>query len=1496
MTDYIGRSLVADALREWRSQLRQHAAVSPLRDLAPSQAQIVDLRGAHPGGLAPLFAGRATAMTQLIREGEAREQALVRARHILDEATRIHAATGAWTAALVVGTVAWDEDGHRRELPLLLRPVGLEAGRDRDVMITLRDEVRVNPVFASELRARGDEETLTEALPRVGAGADFDPRPLWEAVRDRTDLFGDSLEAPERLVLGVFDDPEQRLLSDLDDLDSVIAASDVLVAASGDQDATGALAMPLPAFPVGDRDPFAERGMGDLDDAQFAALDLIATGRHAFLQSPPGSDVVGMSAAIAADGAASGRTVAVVSGTEGVLRDVHDRMVALGAGDLAVNAAVEAWNADARQRLLEAVTLGAPTVDDETLRRQGEELLTARYRLHSRFDALHRTHRPWGVSAFECVQALVRVTTGDTEPRTGVRLGADAGLLVTEHGFAAVSQAIAQRVTGEEEAPVTAPTPIADGPRDAWWRDVAEDAEEGRRFDEALGALLTRHLPKMRHEAAAAAHETGVDEATDLTTWADQVRLFEDVRETLEVFSPAVFHRSLHDLVAATAPETSSKYVKLPRRERKALLRRAIELLRPGRGKERLHEQLLEAHDVAIRWRSHCSGGGWPVVPDDYDLFGHRLDEAGDAWLVIGKAVEQVSGQEDLPSQPWERLVGTLEHLTGGLTAAIEQVPSQPLGVDVEEAGFAELVADLKARDADSRQVRADLEFAWWAAAFDSIIGADPRLAQHGALGEAVTEFRARDLAFGASRVQPLMRAAGERRRGAIARHPELARDLFATLVEGADATYRDLWRDYSPLVAALRPVSLVRAEQVPHMMPPSRVIDVLVVVAAESLALAELVPALARAKQVVVLADAHSATRSAVAALAALLPHVTLPALPQPRDPRVTAVLQDAVYGRTLSSLPAAGEPESLAVQIIDAHGTPVPGLPEVESTAAEVALVVEHLARTVDAIPRRSVVVVAGNPLHAGRISTALAERDSRLVSRVPIVSLGEAAGLSADDVILTWGYARDEDGAYPRRLGVLSEEWGTHALTQALVAGRERTWVFGAIGVDALGAIAERSDEGHGVEMLQDLLDAAARAAVAPERPHPAPSDWLLGDIAHRLRSAGCAVRLRYGSGSDAIPMVVGGQGESGFRLAVVTDEASAAGSASLRDRVRWQHARLEALGWTVLPLWTLDVFMDPEAATRQVLDALSHAEAPTVTASISLPHAAPAPVSPYESAAVPSDTGEMPVFEVPGQDVFDFEVEHAVPALPDEPSSLEDEAATGVVAALRVEEPEPEAEPESDAIAEADPTLGIVLPQVGDESDAASPYEVPETPGDGIVDDGGGAELAADLEAAHDATETQETLALDEDEDEPDADDADVGEGDVADEDEPDDEAEEPEPAPRPVMKLGFGVPKLAPRSAPVEDDAADAHVADDDAADEDAVEAEADQDAGELESDDDADASASGALPAPKVAPRTAGPERPLIPTRAWEDEDAGWGGRDTRSRDDEIKGDRPPHW
>src|SRR5690606_5225172 len=38
-------------------------------------------------------------------------------------------------------------------------------------------------------------------------------------------------------------------------------------------------------------------------------------------------------------------------------------------------------------------------------------------------------------------------------------------------------------------------------------------------------------------------------------------------------------------------------------------------------------------------------------------------------------------------------------------------------------------------------------------------------------------------------------------------------------------------------------------------------------------------------------------------------------------------------------------------------------------------------------------------------------------------------------------------------------------------------------------------------------------------------------------------------------------------------------------------------------------------------------------------------------------------------------------------------------------------------------------------------------------------------------------------------------------------------------------------------------------------------------------------------------------ERPLIPTRAWEDEDQAWGGSGSQpSRDEELKREKPPHW
>ncbi len=1365
--DYIGRALVSDALQEWREQLQSQATVSPLRDLVATSANVIDLRHSHPSGLAQLFAGRPTALTSLLRDEATRDTVLHRGRVILEEAERVKAATGAWTGAIAIGTLAWHESERDVEMPLLLRAVDLERHRERDVHLTLRDHTWINPIVVALLRERaaaaGDENP--PELPPITPGRDFDPRPLWDAVRARTDLLGESLAVRDRLVLGAYEDPEQRLLDDLDDLDSVISASPIIAAAAGDRDAVATLSEPLPAFPKGDRDPFAERGAGDLDDTQFAALDLIATGRDVFLQSPPGADAVGTAAAIGADGAASGRTVAIVSGEEASLKAVSRRLGAIGAGDLVIDGTVPTWNTGARARLLEAITMGTPHVDDTAMRRAGEDLLRSRSALHRRFDALHRSHRPWGVSAFEAVQAIVRITTSTPAPGTTTRLGTDAAAVVAEHGFASVAAALARTLApeGDDEA-VQAEQAAHSGSvetdgMDPWWTGHA-DAEQAPRLDEALASFLGRSLPKMRAEAAIAAHETGVDEADSFATWVSQVDMFASLREILEIFSPAVFHRSLHDLVAATAPHGSSRFVEMPRRDRRALMRRAVELLRPGRSKDSLHDDLVRAHDLAQQWRAHCSAGGWPVVPDDYDVFVDRVARARGEWDTIATTVAAATGVDDLPEQPWDDMVDRLDRLALGVPGSLESSEVADVDIDVDQGGFAALVEDLRERGAGPEQIRRDLEFAWWAAAFDAIVGADATLTEYGALAAAMEEFRTKDAVFAGARIGPLMRAAAERRRSAIARHPDLARDLFAALVEGADASFKELWRDFAPLVTALRPVILAKAEQVSRLAPASRSIDLAVVVGGESLALAELVPTLARAKQVVVVGDAQAATRSAVAALAAMLPRVTMHAAPQPRDPRVSALLAASAYGRALPTQPAARGQGRLTVRHIDAVGTPVAGTSTVESTKAEVDAVVEHVARATHSVPRTDVVVVAGNDLHAARVRDALAQHDAKLAS-VAVETLGEVAGHHAHEVVLTLGYAADSSGEAPTHLGALSSDWGRQALVQALVCASHDITVLTTLSEDALASIGTADAEG--VEDLRELIRASRAEPVAPERPEPAPSDWLLADVAQRLRRDGYAVHVRYGTGADAIPMVVGGRHDRDYTVAVVTDEATPAGSVSLRDRIRRQRSGLERLGWRVVPLWTLDVFMDPDSAAAQVLAALPE-----------------------------NDTAGEEV-----QESLDLGLPEGEPSLP-----LPD-----------LTEPEPApARPEPDAL-----TIGLSTLAVADAVAASAP----QAPSAGEPGD-------ADLAAA-DATE-EEPVSEPEQPEQPE-------------QEKPEAEAEtehtaEPEPS--------EGAPQIKPATA--------------------------------------------SARPAPR------GADRPLIPTKAWEDSDEAWGGRGSSSRDEEILREKPPHW
>src|SRR5690606_32994459 len=99
-----------------------------------------------------------------------------------------------------------------------------------------------------------------------------------------------------------------------------------------------------------------------------------------------------------------------------------------------------------------------------------------------------------------------------------------------------------------------------------------------------------------------------------------------------EYFTAEVFHRSVRDVVEATAPPGSELFTEMARRDRKAMVKQGIEWLRPGRGKDDLHLHLRVADEHAKAWRAQCSSGARPSIPDDFDLYGQRIQETILLW------------------------------------------------------------------------------------------------------------------------------------------------------------------------------------------------------------------------------------------------------------------------------------------------------------------------------------------------------------------------------------------------------------------------------------------------------------------------------------------------------------------------------------------------------------------------------------------------------------------------------------------------------------------------------------------------------------------------------------------------------------------------------------------------------------------------------------------------------------------------------------------------
>ncbi|MBO3086601.1 hypothetical protein [Cellulomonas fengjieae] len=1276
------------AVATWRASLVEAAGGSTLVDVELLGDAALDLSAAHPSGISQLFAGRETRLSNLIREGSALSTARRRARAVSARAAVYAQRYGIAPTSLAIGVATWTErttpdiasddvaalasvtrqrtpDGEQPadsvprtvRAPVLLRPVTLRArgSGESDYELALEPSLEVNPVLARALRSRG---ALLDAgaVARGTFGSDgFDPRGALQRLTSLGEAVLDDFSMSERVVVGTFVHPGQILVDDLDNLSGTLERHEVVAALAGVEESRTRLRRILPQPVPGDRDPGHERGVGDLDPAQQHVLDVVATGTHLFVDAPAGADVTGTLAALVADAAATGRTVLYVPGHRRSATALADRLGALGLGDLLLDVAPDAgWRAAISRRLLGAMTLEAPPVDANGVVALRSELVGTRERLRSYVDALHTERAPWGVSAYDALQQLARLTSTRPTPKTTVRLPADVARLLDADRRADLTADLVR--AGELGAFRIRPT---DTP---WYGADLRTRADADAVVHRLARVLDSGLPGLVARTAQVAAETGLQQATTVVAWAEQLTMLDGVRAALDVFQPVVFERTAADLVAATATKQwrAERGLEMGYWLRRRLRKQSKDMVRPGRPVADLHSALLEVQAQREVWQAHCPSGGWPRLPDGLEHIEEEYAAVRADLDALDEVLATTPAGAGLSALPFAALTERLTRLRADLGALTDLPERTAILHRLRAAGLGPLVDDLADRGTDPALAPAELDLAWWSTVIEQILGEDPALAGYdgAALGALSNQYATLDRAHVKSLSGPVLGAVVGHVSHALRQHREQAEALFADLVDERLTSLRDTIVRHPDVARRLRPVIAASPMLVPQVLPPTRTVDLVVIDSAAHLPVEVALAAVARGRQVVVVGDARCASGSAVRELASVLPSVALRADSSRRDPYLTAFLAAHGYAGVLRPTPLPQHRPLVSLDLVDGTGMPDGQTGSVDSTREEVEHVVELVVTHALLRPDETLAVITATSAHAEAVREAVLSEvrgnpalaaffDSGRTDPFVVTDLPNVAGLRREAIILSLGLGRTPHRRVLHTFGPISAPGGDALLLDALGSTAHRLTVVACFGSEDLDperlrgpgprlladvlAFAARRGAGQDVAdlvtvpeptdpLLRSLTVAAAAADDALAAAHE--PDRLLLDLAERLWKHGLLVEADHGiPGGDRIPLVVGHPDLPGEMLvAVLTDDAQYTAEPSVRVRDRLTPDRLERVGWSVIRVWAAAAFMDPQAEVDRIRRAV-HARVPGPVA----PRTAPLQLGLIDE---PDDAEELP----------------------------------------------------------------------------------------------------------------------------------------------------------------------------------------------------------------------------------------------------------------------------
>lgn len=1212
-------------INSWREQYKSKLAPSPLEDITKLSAQL-ELTHAHPSGIAQLFASGKVTLQALFRDSGMLRAAGRRLDRVFEDRDNKAHENGVSELSLVVGVASWSGN----HVPVLTYPVRVirDSGKDETyATIYFSGNVRLNHALVLRLQERGvnlSEDALFD-------GANYESgTPETSAVFDAIcasarSVFPD-FDIERDIVLGCFTDSGSRFLAESAQILQALKVGNVgntmIDAVAGDERALQELAAnDRQEYSPLDVDPHGEYEVGDVDNVVRYASGLAANGVSLALDVDAGSDSASIAAAISSRCVLAGKSILYVPNVMEQQRRFRHALSANEISSLALDVSDSHLAKHVDSQLIAAV--GArQSVASSRFEQVCDELVGVKTRLNRYLGDLHGVDERWGVSAYQTMQNLAAIAMLPTHPCTHVRLDVAAARSLSGH-----LDEWAQKLHQADELGEFTIKP-EDTP---WFGASLFNENEAVAVYQRVVDVLLKLLPAAREHVKSTVQNCGFPVPATAREWGRQVTVLKNLRRVLDVFQADIFERDLSAMIEASKPKAVRKRegTVMGFWERRRHIKEARSLLRVGAKVDDLHEALKIVAQQAAQWRTFVPHGGWPVLPPKLDEIVSTQELLDRNLVALDAVLSTTRLGADLENVEFTKLDERLQALHDD-RASLDTLPGRcVIERDLRGVGLEDLVCDLRRRNVTGSALDGELHLAWWTTVFEDIVNSSAIISNQdgSAMQDASDRFVQVDTEHVRSVGPMVQQETLKRLCELLFSRSQEANQLHTTLASNSSGvTFNKLMNSHADLLLAAKPIMVAMPSTLTMMTEFKPIVDIVILDSVEHLSNIELLSILARARQVVVIAHKNTVSSQSVNDLISVLPSVHVKSRATRRSLRLANFLENHGYGSLRHDVPVDKMQGKVKLHQVEASGVPVMSTGLIESSQREIDEVVSLIkqrATTFTVVPSSYVLaVVTLTSVFRNRLGAelkALAIKDenmNRFLRHVRLVDASESVGAAATDVILSLCYAKTSHGRLLQQFGVLEEEGGKGILLDSLALARrnldivcafkssdmedERLHQDGPKLLKELLIWAEQLDDSpvnptdfdeakseYDQDKAEDKEEAAGARAEAFDSSVDSFNNVLFTDLADRIRARGLCVAVNYGFDKEhSIPLVVG-LPDKPFALAVLTDDMRFMNIESTRERHRMFAQDLEYLGWSVMNVWSVGAFVNPEKEVERVV---------------------------------------------------------------------------------------------------------------------------------------------------------------------------------------------------------------------------------------------------------------------------------------------------------------------